>query len=185
MAEPLRGLPEPGPDGTLRDAKGRGDLAVVVTVHVPKDDGRRKLGRKRAQGVEQIRPQRVVGRIGRRGGPPEAAQDLAHRPELRRSPVRDRSVDRDPVDPRFGRCFRPPAAPGVEGLHESVLRAILSRRRIAEQRRQRPVHPRIRHPVQAVEILSRARAEVVRHPEVNNASGYSFVPIVWTQDPAP
>jgi uncharacterized HhH-GPD family protein len=184
VAESRAGLPEPGSNGSFRNSQGRCYLAVVVPVHVPEHDGRRKLGRKRTHGVEQIRVCRLLSWIGRRGGPAEPAHDFGHGAQPRRSPVGDRTVHRDPVHPGLGRGLGAPAAPGVEGLDERVLRAILRRRGIAQQSRERPVHAGVSHPIEAVEILSRAGAVVVRHSEMDNALGYAFVPIVWTNDPA-
>jgi len=61
------------------------------------------------------------------------------------------------VDPGFGRRGRPPPLPGLEGLDERVLGAILGFGRVAEDDDQRPVDARIRAPIEAVEILPRTR----------------------------
>ena len=87
----------------------------------------------------------------------EATQQLGDRPQAGAPPVRDRPVDRDAVDPRFGRGVGAPALPRLERLDESVLGAVLGFVGVAKDRGKSSVDTRIRASVEAIEVLSRAR----------------------------
>src|SRR5258708_20881465 len=88
--------------------------------------------------------------------PAEAAQQLGDRPQAGTPPVRDRPVDRDAVDPCFGRGVGAPALPRLERLDESVLGAVLSFVGVAKDRGKSSVDTRIRASVEAIEVLARA-----------------------------
>src|SRR5260370_9679482 len=88
--------------------------------------------------------------------PAEAAQQLGDRPQAGTPPVRDRPVDRDAVDPCFGRGVGAPALPRLERLDESVLGAVLSFVGVAKDRGKISVDTRIRAPVKAIQCLARS-----------------------------
>src|SRR5207302_1908560 len=134
-AETVAGGGQPGGDGALRDAQRGGDLAVRVAVVVAQDDGRLLLGRQPAQGLQEVareRPGRLRVGLWRAAQP---AHELACLAQLGPAPVGERLVDRDPVEPGFGRGGGAPPRPVAEGFEVRLMEAILGRGPRSEERR--------------------------------------------------
>src|SRR5207247_2961001 len=162
-----------GADGPFGNAQRGRYLAIVVAVIVAEDDRGRQLGRDPAQGSQQVGSGGLVRRVGGRGGAAQAAQHLADRAQFDAAPVGERAVDRDAVDPRFGGRVGAPARPGLEGLDEGVLGAVLGGFGVGQDRREGTEDAWVSGLVEAVEVVLRAGLVCVGRHGSNNGAGYN------------
>src|SRR5438270_9428723 len=150
--EPGFGRDQAGRHGALGYLERGGDLAVGVAVVMAKDDGRGLLGRQLAQRVEEVGALGDRAGVGRRRGPPQSLDHLAHLAHPRIALERDRGVDRYPVHPGLGRGVLSPGGPASVGALEGVMRAVLGCRAVAEHADERAQDAVVRGPVEALEI---------------------------------
>ena len=73
------------------------------------------------------------------------------------APVGDRNIERDPVQPRFGRRVGLPGPPRSKGADERLLCTVFGGRPLAEDPNQRGEDTRKAIPIQAVEIFGQPR----------------------------
>jgi hypothetical protein len=120
---------------------------------MPQDNRRSELWWDGPQGPEEVGLRGDLGRVRAVLRAAEPAQQLAYGSNPRPPAIGDRQVDGDPVNPGFSRSVRTPPGPGLEGMHESVLSAVLGLCGIGQYRDERPEYTRVRHAVQAIEIV--------------------------------
>src|SRR5512132_404670 len=151
VPEPPLGGGEPGRDGAFGRPEGGGDLPVGVAVVVSKND---EGGIARWKAPERIGERhRSLGIVPVELGATPSPEHLAHPAQTFPSPVGARHVERDAVDPRFGRRLGFPAAPRSIGADESLLSALLGGRRVAADPGEREEDPLVAVAEQPVEVL--------------------------------
>src|SRR5437773_5070414 len=150
--QPLLGDREPRGDRALGDAESLRDRAVGVTVVVAEHDRRRLLRRKLGERGREVAVLDDLLRVGGESRPAKAADDLAHLAQAHLALVRDGRVDRDAMDPRFGRRYRLPCVPLLVSPLERVLGAVLGGGPVTEHRRQRAQDLSVRRLIESLEV---------------------------------
>ena len=123
---------------------------------VAEDDRGGLVGRKLAQGSEQLTTFRHRCRVFARAGTAEPSHKLAHLAHSLLPQVVVGDVDGNPVQPRLGRRLGFPRAPRLEGPDEGVMRAVLGLGTIAEDSIDRVENPIEARLVEAVEVFNRS-----------------------------
>lgn len=114
------------------------------------------LCRQAANLAEQIRTQVRLSRIGFDWAT-QAANQLADLSQAALPHIGEGGVDRNPVDPCFGRRISLPGAPAAKSLQEGFLSAVLRGRDITEQGDQGAKDARVRFLIKAVEVCFGSR----------------------------
>src|SRR5256886_5828307 len=151
-AQPFLGDREPRGDGPLGDAESLRDRAFGVAVVVAEHDRRRLLRRKLGERGREVAVLDELLGVGRESWPAKAADDLAHLAQAHLALVRDGRVDRDAMDPRFGRRYRLPCVPLLVSTLERVLGAVLGGGPVTEHRRQRAQDLSVRRLIESLEV---------------------------------
>ena len=116
-------------------------------------DRRGQFGGDGPQSSQQIWLCGHLGWVRAVGRPAKPAEQLANGSNARPPAIGDSQVDGDAMNPGFGRSVRTPPRPGSEGVHESVLSAVLGLSGIGQDGDEGPEYAGIRHSIEAVEVV--------------------------------